>query len=450
MSNDTHVLSFVMAGGNGSRLKILTKHRCKPALDILGNYKIFDFVASNIVNTGIPVSLVATQFRPESLCPHIRETWCGNSPNSEFEIVNPNEEESNISKFEGTADSVRKSMSRIDKYNPDIILVLGADHIYFMDYEDAIIQHDTSNVDITIMTNTIPDNKVSDFGIVKINEFRQIIDFAEKPTDKELIDSFRLNPGIKRCLGIEDPNLNYLASMGNYVFRWERLKKFMDFPGVDFGKDLIPAIKANGGNILAYVFNGYWRDVGKVQDYFDCNMEFTQKPMSFLSSWIGASEEPLPPPQVDSNSFIKKTILNPGDVVNPQNSIVNSVLGRRVVIEEKCTLNHCILLGADRNNVAQTNEGEYATRIGKGSILNNVILDKNVWIGERVNISPRNGTLDRRKAILEEAGLKSYKELNDGSIEGDFYIEPETGILVIGKQSDIDPEKPILPDGLVC
>jgi glucose-1-phosphate adenylyltransferase len=450
VSGSESVLSFVMAGGNGNRLKILTKHRCKPALDILGSYKIFDFVASNIINTEIPVSLVATQYKPDSLCEHVKEKWVTNKTNNRFEIINSNDETCNIPKFKGTADSVRKSIDRINEYNPDIILVLGADHIYFMDYKDAIIHHNENKADITIMTNAIPENKVSDFGIVKIDEYGRIIDFAEKPTNQEIIDSFRLNPGIKKYLGIEDPDLNFLASMGNYIFFWDRLKEFMNYTGVDFGKDIIPAIKANGGVLYAYVFNGYWRDVGKVQDYFDCNMEFAQKPMSLLRSWIGASDESLPPPQVGSNSFIQKTILNPGDVVNPQDSIVNSVLGRRIVIEEKCKLDHCILLGDDRNNVAQTDKGEYVTRIGKGSDLNYVILDKNVWIGEGVSISPYNGTPDIRKAILEEAGLKPYKELNDGSIEGDFYIEPETGILVIGKQNDTNPGKPILPDGMRC
>jgi len=449
-----------MAGGNGNRLKILTKHRCKPALDILGSYKIFDFVASNIVNTGIPVSLVATQFKPESLCSHIRETWGKNSSNSEFEIINSNEKGCNISKFEGTADSVRKSMYHIDKYNPDIIIVLGADHIYFIDYEDVLKQHSAYNADITIMTNVIPDNKVSDFGIVKINEFGQIIDFAEKPTDKEIIDSFRLNPGIKRYLGIEDPNMNFLASMGNYVFHWERLKRFMDLPGADFGKDIIPAIKANGGALFAYVFNGYWRDVGKIQDYFDCNMEFTQKPMSLLRSWMGTREEKLPSPRVDGGSYIKRTILSNGDVISHKDNIVNSVLGHNVVVEEGCTLDHCILLGTDTDSIIQENNendlesqdvySENATHIGKGSSLNYAILDKNIWIGKNVNINPQNGTPDRRKEILQNLGLKPYKELDDGTVDGDFYIEPETGILVIGKQNNTNPEKPILPDGLRC
>ncbi|MEK7400164.1 MAG: sugar phosphate nucleotidyltransferase [Candidatus Poribacteria bacterium] len=450
MSIEDSVLGFVMAGGNGNRLKLLTKDRCKPDLEIIGRYRIFDFVASNIINTGLPVSLVATQFKPESLCAHIKKTWEKNRSDTKFEIINPNEEGSSIARFEGTADSVRKSIDIISKYDPEIILVLAADHIYFMNYKDAIMQHKMNNADITIMANVIPDSKVKDFGILKIDDSGRIVDFAEKPTDQDVIDSFRLAPWIKNRLCIEEPNMNFLASMGNYIFNWDRLKKFLDFPGVDFGKDIIPTIKDNGGLLYAYIFNGYWRDVGKIRDYFDCNMEFASKPRSLLESWIGIHEELLHPPQIDSSSSIRRTVLSSGNVISQKNSIVDSVLGKCVVIEEGCKLHHCILLGADTNCNIQANIVESAIRIGKGSCLNKVIFDRNVWVGENVHIDPHNGTPEKRKKILQSIGLKPYRKVEDGEIEGDFYIEPETGILIIGKQQDADPKEPILPNGLRC
>ena len=223
-----------MAGGRGSRLKILTRNRCKPAVDILGRYKIFDFVASNVANTGIPAALIATQFKPESLNTHIGsgEVW-GFNGTKKLEMVNPWES----TEFFGTADSVRKSINQIDRYNPEIVLVLGADHVYVMDYKEAIMQHQMNNADITIMTNAVPEERVSDFGIVKIDELGRIVDFAEKPTDKGVIKSFRLPRRMKERLGIDSPDLNFLASMGNYVFFWNRLKRFLTFPGLDFGKD---------------------------------------------------------------------------------------------------------------------------------------------------------------------------------------------------------------------
>ena len=454
MAINGQVLAFVMAGGRGTRLKVLTKDRCKSAVDILGHYRIFDFVASNIEDTGIPIALVATQFDSEFLSTHIGdgEAWGFDGIHRKIEIVDPCKEDRDI-RFEGTADSVRKSVDRIDRYNPDIVLVLGSDHVYSMDYTDAIKHHKMNNADITIMTNVVPDSKVSDFSILKIDESGRIIDFAEKPTDTEVIENFRLTARIKERLGIDDPDLNFLASMGNYVFFWDRLKRFLDFPGVDFGKHIIPAIKESSPALYAYVFNGYWRDVGRIRDYFDCNMDFTNGkiPIASLEHRVKTYDKYPPSAQIDAGASVENTILGSGDVICHGSTITNSVLGDRVVIEEGCALDHCILLGADGNGSHSNRiRGEYTMRIGKGSSLSYAILGKNVWVGEGVDISPHNGTPERRGELLQSTGLKPYRELDDGTVDGDFYIDPDTGILVIGKQHDDGPKKPVLPDGLKC
>ena len=449
-----HVLSFVMAGGRGSRLKVLTKDRSKSALDIFSHYKILDFVATNIVNTGIHTMLVAAQFEADSLNEYIRggEIWGFDGSDRILEVINPYESGKPMT-FEGTADSVRKSVDRIDKYNPSIVLILGGDHIYTMDYKNAIYQHTINDADITIMTNAVPDNKVSDFGIVKIDEVGRIIDFAEKPTDEEVIDDFRLTARMKDYLGIDSPSLNFLASMGNYIFFWDRLKRFLKLPGVDFGKDIIPAIKKNGGALYAYVFNGYWRDVGKVQDYFSCSMEFTngKSPINFLKHQVKTSEIYVPP-YIATSASLQNVILDTADVIRQGSIIIDSVLGRQVVVEERCIIDHCVLLGADTNGPhdTRTEKRQYTTHIGRGSSLSYAILDRNVWVGEGVDIGPHNGTPEKRGGILQSIGLKPYRELDHGMVEGDFYIEPDTGILVIRKQYDADPKKPILPDGLKC
>ena len=355
-------------------------------------------------------------------------------------------------RFQGTADSVRKSAGRIHKYKPNIVLVLGADHVYSMNYSGFIAQHNKNNADITIMTSAVPESKVRDFGIVKIDESGRIIDFAEKPTDKKLIESFRLTARIKRRLGIDDPDLNFLASMGNYVFFWDRLRKFLDFPGVDFGKDIIPAIKKNSEALYAYVFDGYWRDVGKIKDYFNCNMDFVNgaSPIDISKHLIRTYGKSCK--RVPSDASIHHTILNSCDIVHQKSVITDSVLGHRVIVEEACMLDHCILLGAERNGShhSHAKAEQNSTRIGKGSRLSHVILGENVWIGEGVDVGPHNGTPEERKAALQRAGLKPYGEHDGGTLEGDFYIEPETGILVIGKQHGSDPKERILSDGLKC
>lgn len=452
---DDYALSFVMAGGRGSRLEVLTKDRSKPAVNILGHYRIFDFVATNIANTGIPGMLIATQFRPRSLSTHIGngEVWGFDGIDKKLEIVHPYEDYEDFVTFEGTADCVRKSAARIDRYNPDIVLVLGGDHIYAMDYGDAIAQHKSNDADITIMANLVPESKVCDLGILKVDESGRIVDFAEKPKDREVIESFRLSPEAKERLGIDNPNLNFLASMGNYVFFWDRLKSFLDFSGVDFGEDIIPAITWNSGDLYAYVFNGYWRDVGKVQDYFNCNMEFVceKPPIDLLRHRIRRRERNLPGAWIAPDASIQSVILSSGDVIRRGSVVTNSVLGHQVIVEEDCMLGHCVLLGADRNEFHSNKiRNEYTTRIGKGSKLSYAILDKNVWVGEGVDIGPYNGTADIRKKILQSVGLKPYREHGDGRVEGDFCIDPGTGILVVGKQNDADPKEPILPDGLRC
>lgn len=342
-------------------------------------------------------------------------------------------------------------MDRIDRYNPSIVLVLASDHVYSMNYTDVIRYHKMNNADITIMTNVVPDSKVNGFGILKIDESGRIVNFAEKPTDKEVIESFRLTTGMKERLGIDNPDLNFLASMGNYVFFWDRLKRFLDFPGMDFGKHIIPAIKESSPALYAYVFNGYWRDVGRIRDYFDCNIDFTNGkiPMASLEHRVKTYDKYPPSVQIDAGASVKNAILGSGDVICHGSTITDSVLGDRIVIEEGCALDHCILLGTDRNGSHSNRiRGEYTMHIGKGSSLSYAILDRNVWVGEGVNIDPHNGTPERRGKLLQSIGLKTYRELDDGTVEGDFYIEPDTGILAIGKQNSNDPKGPILPDGL--
>jgi glucose-1-phosphate adenylyltransferase len=453
---DSHVLSFIMAGGRGSRLKVLTRDKCKPAVDILGQYKIFDFVASNIAETEIPITIVATQFQSKSLCDYIGsgKAYGFDGISKKLEIVDASEETGEQLVFEGTADSVRKSADRIDKYNPRVVLVTGSDHVYNMNYKGFIKYHEASDSDVTIMTNVVPESRVNDLGIVRIDESGRVIDFAEKPRDKELIRSFKLTSKIKKRLGIDNPELNFLASMGNYAFFWDRLKRFLNSPGVDFARDLIPATKENGGLLHAYVFNGYWRDVGKIEDYFNCNMEFSNgtPPIELFKRQMDVYGEYLPFAHIANGVSVEGVILSSGDAIHGGSEIVNSVLGYRVVVEQDCRIDHCVLLGADRNGSHRNCiKGKGNTmRIGKGSSLKYAILDKNIWVGEGVDIGPHNGTPEARKQILQSIGLKPYKELEDGNFEGDFCIDLDTGILVIGKQNDADPKEPTLPDGLRC
>ncbi len=440
---DDYVLAFIMAGGRGERLKVLTRDRAKPAVGIIGKYRIFDFVASNVANSGIPAMMVATQFEPRSISTHIGngESWGFNHSEKQLEIVHPHQGTEFV-KFEGTADSVRKSMDTIDKHNPDIDLILGGDHIYSLSYRPAIMLHKEKGADITIMANAVPEYKVSDFGIMKIDDRGRILDFTEKPTDAAVIKEFRLTEKQKEMLKIRNPEATHIASIGNYVFHHNKLKSFLKQEGSDFGKHMIPAIKENGGLLYAYVFDGYWKDVGKIIDYFNCNMEFTngKDPIDLIKARIRTALRQLPDVKIRSGAHVEASVLSIGDEIYKGTKLTNSVLGFQTIIEEYCSIDQCIFLGADRNEY-YLNElrREYFTKIGSGTTMKKVILDKNVQIGRNVSLSPENGNVDERIKRLESTGLKHY---NPKTNTGDFCFEGD--ILIIGKQWNLD--KPMIPD----
>ena len=446
------VVAFVMAGGRGSRLKVLTRDRTKPAVAMLGVYRIFDFAATNVSNSDIDTMIVATQFLPRSLNDHIRngDQWGFDHLDKNLEIFQPyrNFEGETIT-FEGTADSVRKSTDRIDtRYNnTDLALILGGDHVYSADYREVIDYHKSKDPEITLMTTIIPEEKVPDFGIVKIDDSGRIIDFAEKTSDPEIIEEFRLTERTKQRMGIENPNLNFLGSMGNYAAEWDKLKYFLKtYPGTDFGNHIIPGVREDGGEIYASIFEGYWRDVGKVNDFYNTNLEFVNnKHLDNIKNATKTTKRDLPAAWIQGGASVNGAILSPGDEIYRDSSIRNSVLGYQVVVEG-ANIRDSILLGADRN---QHKDGklreEHITRIGKGSSIDKTIMDKNVWIGKNVILSPEYGSPEERISNLESIGLKHYDDSNPETHKNaDFYIESENNILVLGKQ--LNTSKPMIPD----
>lgn len=444
---DDLVASFVMAGGKGSRLEVLTRDRSKSAVNIFGHYRIVDLVTSNVVNSDIPIMLIGVQFLPISLSTHMtNKAELGFSDDNILEILSPFQD-SEMVNFEGTADSVRKNYSRIENHNPKITLILGGDHIYSANYQNIIKYHKSKNADLTIMTTPVAEAKISDFGIIKVDNQGKVMGFTEKPEDKDLIEDFRLSERAMVKLGITDPNKQFLASMGNYVFFNERLKRFLEYEGSDFGKNIIPSMMKDNHEIYAFAFEGYWRDVGKVNDYFDCNMEFAVgRPLDLNKMRVRTHLRQLPGAWVASNSSVGSSILSPGNEIYSGSSITNSVFGYQIIVEENCTVNHCVFTGADRNNVL-LNE-EFNTTIGKGSKLKYVILDKNVQVGRNVNISPDNALgYDERIKRLESIGLTRYEKKSDNNWSGDFYLDEISNILVIGKQKN---KGLMIPDNFQC
>ena len=251
------MIAMLLAGGQGSRLGVLTANVAKPAVSFGGKYRIIDFPLSNCINSGIDTVGVLTQYQPLRLNSHIGIgiPWDLDRNNGGVAILPPYEKSGNSEWYTGTANAIYQNMRYIDSYNPDYVLILSGDHIYKMDYEVMLDFHKENNADVTIATMPVPIEEASRFGIVIADDDKRINAFEEKPVH---------------------PRSN-LASMGIYIFSWPVLKEALlalkDQENCDFGKHVIPYCFENDRRMFAYEFNGYWKDVGTLGSYWEANME---------------------------------------------------------------------------------------------------------------------------------------------------------------------------------
>ena len=251
------MIAMLLAGGQGSRLGVLTADVAKPAVAFGGKYRIIDFPLSNCINSGIDTVGVLTQYQPLRLNTHIGIgiPWDLDRNNGGVTVLPPYERSDNSEWYSGTANAIYQNLRYMESYNPEYVLILSGDHIYKMDYEVMLDFHKANNADVTIATMPVPLEEASRFGIVIADENKRIEDFQEKPAE---------------------PKSN-LASMGIYIFSWKVLKEALlalkDQPGCDFGKHIIPYCFEKNMRLFAYEFNGYWKDVGTLGSYWEANME---------------------------------------------------------------------------------------------------------------------------------------------------------------------------------
>jgi glucose-1-phosphate adenylyltransferase len=437
-----YTLAFVMAGGVGSRLEVLTRSRSKPAVGFL-NYRIADFVLTNLSRSGIQHVLIAAQYEPRSLERHIGSggIWGFGTIDRRLELVQPYRTIDEIVAFDGTADSVRKTLPRINDISPDTVMVLGGDHIYSTGYDETITYHLEKNAEMTLMVTAVPKAKVGDFGLVRVNENMRIIEFIEKPTDEKAIERFKLSPEMMEKLGIAQP---YLASMGNYIFSLATLNRYLEQPGIDFGRDILPG--KVGSDIFAYVFAGYWRDVGKIEDFYQAHMDFLyDPPIDLEQEVIYTRKRQLPPARIGAFASVSNSLLSDGNQIfgerKRRTRVDQSIFGYQVRVLAGSKITKSLFLGADRDDVygARVRGSRDYTIVGESSVLNSVILDKNVRIGQNTALCPEDGTPQQRRKALEKAGLEYYDRQTG---KGDFYIT-DSGILVLGKNTRV-------PEGLVA
>lgn len=373
---------MLLAGGQGSRLGVLTAKVAKPAVSFGGKYRIIDFPLSNCINSGIDTVGVLTQYQPLRLNSHIGIgiPWDLDRNVGGVTVLPPYEKSSNSEWYTGTANAIYQNLEYMEQYNPDYVLILSGDHIYKMDYKIMLDYHKANNADITIAAMPVPMEEASRFGIVVTDEDNRITEFEEKPAQ---------------------PKSN-LASMGIYIFSWKVLKealiKLKDQNECDFGKHVIPYCFENNKRIFAYEYNGYWKDVGTLSSYWEANMELIDIiPVFNLYEefWkIYTRTDTIPPQYIGENAYIEKSII--GDGTEIYGKVYNSVIGAGVVIEEGTVVRDSIIMN---NSV-----------IGKDSIVTKSIIAEDVQIGSHVELGAGEEAENVFKPQIYNSGLVTVGE----------------------------------------
>ena len=376
------MIAMLLAGGQGSRLGVLTAKVAKPAVSFGGKYRIIDFPLSNCINSGIDTVGVLTQYQPLRLNSHIGIgiPWDLDRNVGGVTVLPPYEKSSNSEWYTGTANAIYQNLEYMEQYNPDYVLILSGDHIYKMDYKIMLDYHKANNADITIAAMPVPMEEASRFGIVVTDEDNRITEFEEKPAQ---------------------PKSN-LASMGIYIFSWKVLKealiKLKDQNECDFGKHVIPYCFENNKRIFAYEYNGYWKDVGTLSSYWEANMELIDIiPVFNLYEefWkIYTRTDTIPPQYIGENAYIEKSII--GDGTEIYGKVYNSVIGAGLVIEEGTVVRDSIIMN---NSV-----------IGKDSIVTKSIIAEDVQIGSHVELGAGEEAENVFKPQIYNSGLVTVGE----------------------------------------
>ena len=353
------MIALLLAGGQGSRLGVLTERVAKPAVAFGGKYRIIDFPLSNCINSNIDTVGVLTQYQPLRLNTHIGIgiPWDLDRNEGGVTVLPPYEKSTSSEWYTGTANAIFQNMSYMEQYNPDYVLILSGDHIYKMDYEVMLDYHKANKADITIATMPVPIEEASRFGIMVTDETGRITEFEEKP---------------------EKPSSN-LASMGIYIFTWEVLREALyalkDQQSCDFGKHVLPYCKEKGQRLFAYEYNGYWKDVGTLGSYWEANMELIDIIPEFNlyeEFWkIYTKGDIIPPQYISSDAVVEKSLIGEGAEIYGE--VHNSVIGPNVKVEQGAVVRDSIIM---RNSVV----GE-GTVMDKSIIAEDVIVGKNVVLG---------------------------------------------------------------------
>jgi glucose-1-phosphate adenylyltransferase len=423
-----NLLAVILGGGAGTRLFPLTQQRSKPAVPLGGKYRLVDIAISNCINSDVFKMFVLTQYNSASLNRHIAQTYRFSQFSAGFvEILAAEQTPESPQWFQGTADAVRQVLPHIRDWGIDTLLILSGDHLYRMDYRQFLGRHFESNADVTVSVTPCDEAAASDFGLLKTDASGRIVEFKEKPKGDEL-QSMRVNTS---NLGLNEAQANdrpFLASMGIYVFKYDRLEQLLtdDLTGHDFGRQIIPgAIKT--GNVQAFLFDGYWEDIGTISAFYRANLDLTSKIPKFnlfdAEAPVFTRARYLPPSKIEE-SHIQDSILSDGCIVSGA-AITNSLIGLRSRISKGVKIDSSFMMGADYYQTIEEMRADIIAElprvgIGEGTFINRAIIDKNARIGGGVRLVNESNTLEA------DGGDRSYF-IRDGII-----IVPKNAVIKDG------------------
>ncbi|NLC04379.1 MAG: glucose-1-phosphate adenylyltransferase [Tissierellia bacterium] len=374
---ENKVVAMLLAGGQGSRLKTLTKNMAKPAVPFGGKYRIIDFALSNATNSGISDIGILTQYKPLQLNTHIGigSAWDFDRNTGGLRILPPFTSEDGGRWYTGTANAIFENIDFIDEIDPQYVLILSGDHIYKMDYNDLLKEHRKNDADVTIAVMEVPWEEAPRFGILNTDAENKIVEFDEKPAVPK----------------------NNMASMGIYMFNWTDLRKYLikdsQDPDTDhdFGKNILPNMLNDGKQMYAWPFDGYWKDVGTVRSFWESNMDLLDEKNTlnlYDRSWrIFTRSKNLPPQYITRGSLVKNSLINEGCIV--EGELNNSILFSDVHIEKGAVINNSVVLSG--------------SVVKENAIINNTVVLENMTVKAGLVVGEKD---DGNIYVISEDGIE--------------------------------------------
>lgn len=430
MAERHNVLSVILGGGAGSRLFPLTQQRSKPAVPLGGKYRLVDIPISNCINSDVTKIFVLTQYNSASLNRHIAQTYRFSQFSDGFvDILAAEQTPESPQWFQGTADAVRQVLPHISGWGIDTLLILSGDHLYRMDYRKFLARHYETDADVTVSVIPCAPAAAEEFGLLKTDHEGRITEFSEKPKG-EALEAMRVDTTDFGLTPEEASARPFLASMGIYVFKFDRLQKLLaqDTSWMDFGREIIPGAIENY-NVQAFLFDGYWEDIGTIDAFYLANLDMTARMPKFnlfdADAPVYTRARYLPPSKVH-NCDLRDSIISDGCIINDA-TLFRSIIGLRSRIGQGSRIEASIIMGADFYQTIDDMRDEITTNtprigIGENAFIRRAIIDKNARIGSDVR-------------LLNESGI----EHADGP-DGSYFIRDR--IIIVPKNATI-------PDGTI-